>query len=423
MQYAIDINPWTLLVTGEQNPRDHVSGTGALLLPTFVLALLGLIIVLSKRRADPWWRFIVYALVVSVIPAALTVGVFPQLRLVAFPILLQVLMIPALSRLRIDRAGAPASVPADGARASLPADGARASLRADGARASLPADGARASLPADGARASLPASLWISRFVLITAGVLLLAQGLYFQILFHRDAPSRWYFMDARFDRKVLQPALASNHRPLYLFDPPGQSGYIQGLWHGALHGLNQDAFARAPTRNSIPADSVVISTERTCESCRLLARSLNYIVYATLPSNTAPNISRLPPEAFHAQLSLRQTPAKMIAGQKQTLRVSVKNISTSSWSCIGDAQGRYAVVVRARWRKSDGSVIPDGARSELNYDLEPRDVNDVDLEVTPPSFAGDYVLEIDLVEEPDSWFSQNGSEILRVPIAVATSE
>jgi hypothetical protein len=386
-QYAIDINPWTILVTGEQNVRDHVSGIGAVLAPTFVLALVGLIIVLRKHRSDPWWRFIVYALFVSVIPAALTVGIFPQLRLIAFPILLQVLMIPALSQLR------------------------------------WYARRRWASLPADGARVSLPASHWLSRFVLITAGLLLLAQGLYFQILFHREAPSRWYFMDARFDRKVLQPALASNHRPLYLLDPPGHSGYIQALWHGALHGLDQDAFARAPTRDAIPADSIVISTERTCENCRLLARSLNCIVYATLWSNAAPNISRLPAEAFHEQLSLRQTPAMMIAGQKQELRVSVKNVSNSSWSCISDAQGRYAVVVHARWRKSDGSVIPDAARSELNYDLEPGDVNDVDLEVTPPAMAGEYVLEIDLVEEPDTWFSQNGSEMLRVPIMVTTRE
>lgn len=382
-QYAIDMNPWTMLVTGEQNPRDHVGGTGALLLVTFVLALLGLIIVLRKHRGDPWWRFIIYALVVSGIPAALTVGIFPQLRLIAFPILLQVLMIPAISRLRIDSA----------------------------------------SLPAAGARTYLPSSASIARLILITAGMLVLAQGLYFQILFHREAPSRWYFMDARFDRKVLQPALGLNRKTTYVIDPPNQSGYIQALWHGALHGLNQDAFIRASARDSIPRDSVVISTEQTCENCRLLARSLNYIVYATLPSNAAPSVARLSSQAFHAQLSLRQTPATMVAGQKQTLRVSVKNISNSSWSCIGDAQGRYAVVVRARWRKTDGSVISDGTRSELNYDLEPGDVNDVDVEVTPPALAGNYNLEIDLVEEPESWFSQNGSEILRVPIVVATRE
>jgi hypothetical protein len=382
-QYAIDMNPWTMLVTGEQNPRDHVGGTGALLLVTFVLALVGLIIVVRKHRGDPWWRFIIYALVVSVIPAALTVGIFPQLRLIAFPILLQVLMIPAISRLRIDSA----------------------------------------SLPAAGARTYLPSSASIARLILITAAMLVLAQGLYFQILFHREAPSRWYFMDARFDRKVLQPALGLNRKTTYVIDPPNQSGYIQALWYGALYGLNQDAFTRASARDSIPRDSVVISTEQTCENCRLLARSLNYIVYATLPSNAAPSVARLSSQAFNAQLSLRQTPATMVAGQKQTLRVSVKNISNSSWSCIGDAQGRYAVVVRARWRKTDGSVISDGTRSELNYDLEPGDVNDVDVEVTPPALAGNYNLEIDLVEEPESWFSQNGSEILRVPIVVATRE
>ena len=381
-QYAIDINPWAMLVTGEQNPRDHVGGMGPLLLATFGLALVGLIVVLRKLRADPWWRFIIYALAVSVIPAALTVGIFPQLRLIAFPILLQVLMIPALSRLawyaRLRRA--PNEKPNE-----------------------------------DPQRRPTDSSKSYSSGLLIAATILIIAQGLYFQVLFHRQAPSRWYFMDARFDRKILRPALMSNHRPLYLFDPPGQSGYIQALWHGALHGLKEDAFARVSARKSIPADSVVISTERTCENCRLLARSLNYIVYATLPSNAAPNFSPLPPEAFHAELSLRQTPPKMIAGQKQTLRVSVKNISNSSWPCIGDAQARYAVVVRARWRKPDGSVIPDAARSELNYDLEPGDVNDVDLEITPPAVAGHYVLEIDLVEEPDRWFSQNGSEILRV--------
>ena len=380
-QYAIDINPWTMLFTGEDNVRDHVGGMGALLVPTFALACAGLVIALRKLRADPWWRFVIYALLVSVIPAALTVGIFPQLRLVAFPMLVQVLMVPALSRLRVYGSEARAA----------------------------------------GARASRPASSSISLFILISAAILILVQGLYFQVRFHRAAPSRWYFMDARFDHKVLQPALAANHQPILLFDPPGQSGYIQALWHGAVHGLRRDAFARASTRDSIPADSVVISTERSCDNCRLLARSLNYIVYATLPSKATPNVSRLPPEAFRAQLSLRQTPGTIVAGQKQKLRVSVKNISTSSWSCVSDTDGRYAVVVRARWRKSEGSVISDAARSELNYDLEPGDVNDVDLEVTPPFASGDYTLEIDLVQEPDAWFSQNGSGLLSLPITVAT--
>lgn len=365
-QYLTDINPWRMLVTGEDNVRDHVSGLGVLLLPTFVFALAGLILVIGKLRANPWWRFIVYALFVSIVPAALTVGVFPQLRLIVFPILVNVLMIPALVWF------------------------------------------------ASNARAT------IMKSVVAVVTLLILAQGLYFQILFHREAPSHWYFMDARFARKVLQPALASNAQPIYLFDPPGQSGYIQALWHGALRGMNSNTFARTDIWRSIAPGSIVISTERKCDNCRLLARSLNYIAYAVLPSNAQPSISPLPPEAFRAQLLLRQTTTQMIAGQKQTLRVSVKNVSASSWSCISDAQGRYAVIIRARWRKSDGSVIPDEARSELNYDLEPGDVNDVDLQVTSPMAEGNYYLEVDLVEEPDVWFSQKGSQLLRVPLSIS---
>ncbi len=378
IQYAIDINPWTMLFTGEQNPRDHVGGTGALLIPTFVIAVVGLLLIFWKLRSERWWGFIIYALAVSIVPAALTVGQFPQLRLIAVPVFAQVLMVPALSRVKVERFEA---------------------------------------------RGLSFFSMRTASFLLIAAGVLLLAQGIYFQVRFHRDASSRWYFMDSRFDRKTLQPALSADRAPIYLLDPPGQSGYIQALWHGSLRGLESEAFARTGTRETIPSDSVVISTERNCENCRLLARGLNYIVYDTLPSKVTPNISALPGEAFRAQLSLRQTPTRMILGERQVLRVSVKNISTSSWSCISDAEGRHAVIVRARWRKSDRSVVPDAARAELNYDLEPDDVNDVDLEVTPPTATGDYILEIDLVEEPDTWFSQNGSGLLRVAIAVAARE
>ena len=73
-------------------------------------------------------------------------------------------------------------------------------------------------------------------------------------------------------------------------------------------------------------------------------------------------------------------------------------------------------MIVRARWLKADGTFLSDAGMTELNYDLEPGDVNDVDLPVTSPP-SGEAVLEIDLVQEPDRWFSQNGSKPLRLPM------
>ena len=60
-----------------------------------------------------------------------------------------------------------------------------------------------------------------------------------------------------------------------------------------------------------------------------------------------------------------------------------------------------------------------DTSEAVFDCDLEPGDVNDVDLRIHTPIAAGDYVLEIDVVEEPNRWFGENGSQPLRVPIKV----
>jgi 4-amino-4-deoxy-L-arabinose transferase-like glycosyltransferase len=366
--YAADINPWTMLLTGEQNIRDHVGGMGVVLFGSFIVAALGLALVIKRRRNDPWWRFIVYALVVSVIPAALTATWFPQLRLVIVPVLLHVLMVPGLQFL---------------------------------------------------------AGAWRSGSVfgrwspVIFVVILVVTQGAHFQWLFQRHSPERWYVMDARFPRKILEPALATNRRPIYLYDPINHSGYIQALWHATLRGLPSSNLVRVSTLDSVPAGRLVISSDQDCEKCRLIARSLNYIVYTTLPSDLFPNAGALPAEAFHAEVSLRQEAPVFQAGRETILRTSVKNISRASWSCIGDESERYATDVHARWRDEGGKLVSEGGRAFFNYDLEPGDVNDVDLNVTAPAAPGNYLLEIDVMQEPDKWFSAKGSKPLVLPVMV----
>jgi hypothetical protein len=368
--YAADINPWTMLVKGENNVRDHIAGMGPLLIATFGFAVAGLVVVLRRLRSDPWWRFIVYALIVSIIPAALTENYFPQLRLVVFPLLLHVLMVPGV-QLFMGTGGL---------------------------------------------------KLWTVprvRLAFAIAVIGLVAQGAYFQYLFHRDSPDRWYFMDARFARKILEPAVALNRRPIYLYDPTGHPGYIQSLWHGTLRGLAGSDFIRISTPESVPAGSVVISTQQTCTNCRLMARSFNYVVYVALPSDLHPNFRRLPAEAFRADVSLRQVPSSLTAGHEAVLPVSVRNLSGASWTCIGDDDGHYVVDVRARWRNENGAILAEAGRAFFVYDLEPGDVNDVDLQVAAPAQPGNYILEIDLVQEPDQWLSANGGKPLSLPIRV----
>ena len=238
--YLADVNPWRWLVTGESNIRDHTSGSGALLAATFLLAAFGLTLILRDRgrgtrrpfRHGAWWRFVVYALAASVVPAALTATDFPQLRLAAFPVFLHVLTVPALAWLL------------DGGR-----DPARASV-SDATPDSASTYVARGNRAASDLRVQVarrPRAY--RRGALYALVALLLLQGAHFQWLFHRRAPERWYVFDARFPREVLAPALATKRSPIYLYDPPGRSGYIQALWHGALRGVAASRFVRLARR------------------------------------------------------------------------------------------------------------------------------------------------------------------------------
>ncbi len=152
-RYGEDVNPMRWLFTGGTDPRDHLPGTGSMLAVIVFLGLAGLWLVLRSDRRNSWWIFILYALAVSVVPAALMENEFAQLRLIAFPVLFLVLTIPALAWL--------IAVPEGRNEPSL-------SKR-------------------------------------VVAGLVLLmmvSQGLYFQWRYHRSVADFWYVFDARFRAK-----------------------------------------------------------------------------------------------------------------------------------------------------------------------------------------------------------------------------
>jgi 4-amino-4-deoxy-L-arabinose transferase-like glycosyltransferase len=383
LHYLADVNPWRWLVTGEQNIRDHVPDAAALLAATFLLAAGGFAVVLLRHRRDAWWRFVLYALAASVVPAALTVNEFPQLRLVAVPVLLHVLLAPAVAWLL------------------------------------------------EGGRRR--------RAVLYAGVVLLLAQGAHFQWRFHARPPERWYVFDARFPARVLAPALeASRGAQLYLYDPPGRSGYVQALWHGALRGVEASRFVRLAGGQRPPPGAVVISTEETCAGCRLLARSINYILYAVPPTDLRPAAAALPPTQTRATLECSHLPPSLLVNERRRVEVIVRNVGGAAWPAVGDEAGRYAVLLRQRWTKADGSpdtmksggsyvaeegvaarTPSDEGAARIPFDMEPGDTAGLTIELVAPDAPGEYVLELDVAQEGVARFGANGSKPLRAGVKV----
>jgi hypothetical protein len=132
-----------------------------------------------------------------------------------------------------------------------------------------------------------------------------------------------------------------------------------------------------------------------------------------------------LPDAGFKAQLALPDAPAKLRAGQKETVQVHIKNASDVFWwSRGGEVNDRndnwFYIAAGNRWLKPDGSLVTDmDGRYGISKDLKPGEETDVPLTVTAPKEPGDYLLEVDLVQEQVSWFSDKGSPTARAKVTV----
>ena len=90
--YVRDLDPWHWIVAGDSKPYAYVAGQGGTIFAvTAVLAVVGGAAVLRSRPLDRWWAFVIAALLLSPVPAALTRDRYDVLRLSAYPLLLALL--------------------------------------------------------------------------------------------------------------------------------------------------------------------------------------------------------------------------------------------------------------------------------------------------------------------------------------------
>ncbi|MGH9871901.1 MAG: hypothetical protein ACRD9S_05465 [Pyrinomonadaceae bacterium] len=135
------------------------------------------------------------------------------------------------------------------------------------------------------------------------------------------------------------------------------------------------------------------------------------------LPYATAP----LPANGYKATITLAEPPTKLRPGQKVTIQVKARNASDVPWKVRGGGDdNKFYIAVGDRWLSADGTVITaqDG-RYGLNRNLQPGEETEVPLLITAPKDPGEYILEIDLVQEQVAWFHDKGSPTARIKIRV----
>jgi hypothetical protein len=127
----------------------------------------------------------------------------------------------------------------------------------------------------------------------------------------------------------------------------------------------------------------------------------------------------------FKAQITLVDAPQKMRAGEKQTIRLRIKNASEVMWWARGGRvnkrpDNKFYLAAGNRWLNADGSLLTNmDGRYGLPRDLAPGEEAELSLGITAPKSPGDYTLEIDMVQEGVAWFSEKGSPTAKTKISV----
>jgi hypothetical protein len=130
---------------------------------------------------------------------------------------------------------------------------------------------------------------------------------------------------------------------------------------------------------------------------------------------------SAMSDSGFKASLTINDPPTKLRAGEVAILQVRVKNASDTNWPALGMEDGKYAITVRNRWlANGTDQVVNDlDGGSSLPQDLAAGAEVVLPLKVTAPKEIGEYILEVDVVQEQVAWFHDKGSVTARTTISV----
>lgn len=369
--YLGNLNPWWMLFKGTpEAPPVSVEGFPPVLAATFLLAVASVLIVVRRRSGDAWWRFVLYGLAVSVVPASLTKEYLHPLRLAAFPVFLLVLAVPALAWL----------VEENAVRRSR-------------------------------------------RIVLGLLAALVLVEGALFQWHYHADGHStkKLRDFDADYAAKILPAALAHPARPIHLADTQPIPGYVHAYWYATLAGIPPGTFKLLPPDTPAPEGALVITTEDSCPRCRKLYEREPYIVYVAEgpPRSPAP----LPTKDFRAEIRVSDTHTRARVREALTVRAVVRNAGSVPWPARERMGAPFQLSLGNHWLDTAGrEVVHDDGRAPLLRDLQPGEEMEFEFVVNAPKTPGDYLLELDMLQEGVTWFALRGSTTVRLPVRVEAS-
>jgi hypothetical protein len=127
-------------------------------------------------------------------------------------------------------------------------------------------------------------------------------------------------------------------------------------------------------------------------------------------------------PEGLRARYELTRASRVVAAGDFLPVRLTVTNTGTSAWLARTEDH-RGAVRLGWRWLRGAKSLGEPGAREDLRSVVWPGQSYELEAWCRAPAEPGPYVLELELVSERVTWFSQRGVPPVTVDVSVTTRD
>jgi SAM-dependent methyltransferase len=124
-----------------------------------------------------------------------------------------------------------------------------------------------------------------------------------------------------------------------------------------------------------------------------------------------------VPFKGMRARIELGTAPATLGAGQVAPVRATVTNLGAHTW-----AAGRL-IRLGNHWYDGDEAIRWNDGRTDLPHDLAPGASVELEVPVTAPAEPGEYVLELDVVQEAVAWWAEHGSTPARTTVRVVPGE
>ena len=114
-----------------------------------------------------------------------------------------------------------------------------------------------------------------------------------------------------------------------------------------------------------------------------------------------------------------------MRAGQVETIKIKVKNMSTVPWIQRGGeindrSDNKFYIAAGNHWLDKDGKPTSETeGHNGIPKDIAPGEEIEMTLQITAPKTSGEWTLELDMVQEAVTWFGEKGSPTTKIKVTV----